>query len=381
MRLLKFDTAHPQDWVPLAQRSEPPRFQEMSRSQYLDRLMAQRINYSDFYTFHLRNCGWAAEEFVTNSDVLLAKTEREVFGGIGPLLHLCNRATNRAVCSLGYRAVSWKERVISAYVRRFKPDVILVREDCQLPSRFWARFRQESLVVCRLACGMPWEWSARDYDFILTSVPAFRDFFEANGVPSLVTPNGFDERVAAEVAGERKEHDVVFIGGLGPHQMKERTERMEKIAERTPFKWWGYWEGKDKPTGALARTWQGSVAGLDMYRVIRQSRVVLNDYIDLAKGHASNQRLFETMGTGSLLLTRFAPNLEGDFPPDIFVTFDSVEDACAKIDHLLKNESEREAIAARGQRFVLEKFNYKDLMRDLSRILQERWNARFGGKQ
>jgi hypothetical protein len=381
MRLLKFDTAHPQDWVPLAQRREPPRFQEMSRSQYLDWLMAQRINYSDFYTFHLRNCGWEAEEFVTNSDVLLAKTERAVFGGSGPLLHLCNRATNRAVCKLGYEAVSWRERVIAAYVRRFKPDVILVREDSQLPSQFWRRFRRDCLVVGRLACGMPWDWSPRDFDLMLTNAPEFKDFFELNSVPTVNTPNGFDERVATEVAGERKEHDVVFIGGLGPHQMKQRTERMEKIAERTAFKWWGYWEGKDKPTGVLARTWQGPAAGLDMYRLIRQSRVVLNDYIDLARGFAGNQRMFETMGVGSLLLTRAAPNLKEEYPSDIFATFDSVEDACAKIDHLLKNERERETIAARGQRFVLEKFNYKDLMRDLSRILQERWNARFGGKQ
>lgn len=114
-----------------------------------------------------------------------------------------------------------------------------------------------------------------------------------------------------------------------------------------------------------------------MLKIYRQSKIVFNDYGEVANGLGVNQRIFEVLGTGSLLLTRYADNFKSEYPEDIFVVFTDEKDCLEKINYYLKNEKEREEIALRGQKFILENFTYEKLMKELSGHLKQLYKQKF----
>ncbi|MBL8007076.1 MAG: glycosyltransferase family 1 protein, partial [Ignavibacteria bacterium] len=48
-----------------------------------------------------------------------------------------------------------------------------------------------------------------------------------------------------------------------------------------------------------------------------------------------------------------------------------------KIRYYLENEKEREEIAAAGQKFILENYNYKNLMMELDQVIKKSYNKFF----
>jgi len=114
-----------------------------------------------------------------------------------------------------------------------------------------------------------------------------------------------------------------------------------------------------------------------MLQIYSQSKIVFNDYGKVADGMAVNQRMFEVLGLGSLLLTREADNLKKEYPANIFVTFRDEKDCLDKINYYLKNDEEREEIASAGQKYILNNFTYKILMKDLDNVLKKSYNKKF----
>jgi spore maturation protein CgeB len=86
----------------------------------------------------------------------------------------------------------------------------------------------------------------------------------------------------------------------------------------------------------------------------------------------------EVMGMGALLLTRDAPNLHDRFPAGCLASFADERDCVGKIRHYLANEREREEMAARGQRFILENMTYDILMGEVDVRLREALARRRG---
>ena len=115
----------------------------------------------------------------------------------------------------------------------------------------------------------------------------------------------------------------------------------------------------------------------DRFEIYKQSRIVFNDYSEVANKTANNQRMYEAMGVGTLLLTREAENIKKQFPDNIFVTFRDEKDCLDKINYYLKNEKEREEIALAGQKFVLENYTYEKLMKETDTILRNSYKRKF----
>ena len=123
---------------------------------------------------------------------------------------------------------------------------------------------------------------------------------------------------------------------------------------------------------ALERTWQGETAGIDMLRLYKQSRVVLNDYVDMAAGTDVNMRAKEVMSVGSMLLTRRAVIIGGLEREGALVTFGDAEECVAKSRHYLANDAEREVVAAKGLRIALRDFNYRDISAKMRQVLESK---------
>ena len=372
-KLLKFDIIHPPEYLQ-KKIAEWADLNQLSLKEYRERLIALRSNYSDYYTYHLNQSGeWQAEEFFLLDAVFLEKVAKEVLGSSRFILKQKAKVAAKIFRKYEY----YREQVIDAYIKRFKPDVIFVRSQ-PIPSEFWQRYRHNTLLVSRLSARLPKRWHPTDWDLIYTDQPDFQTFFQLHGVDTIINDQGFDVRVPTELDYTEKKYDCTFIGGLGTQNFTERTRFINTIAKKTDFKWWGYWwkyggDGRklaDFPV--LESSYQGYTSGLEMYQTFVDSKISLNDYVDTANGIGFNQRMFEVMGVGGFLLTRWAPNFEKTFPPGIFATYKNEQDCLEKIEYYLKNDPEREKIAAAGKKFIAENYDYKRIAESFAEDLNER---------
>ena len=370
-RLIKFDIVHPREYLEQKKKSWPD-LSTISRQEYLNRLIRLRSNYSDFYTYHLNPDEWEAEEFFLLDNTFLDKTARELFGSRYRLIRYGNSLRNKL--RLGSRR--WRDYVIHKYIEKVKPDAIFVRSQ-PLPSDFWQRYRENTLLVSRLSARLPVGWHPNHWDLIYTDQPDFQKFFELHGVRTILNDQGFDDRIVDELITREKKHEVSFVGGLGTQNFLQRTNFINRVAPQIDFQWWGYWwqyggDGRQlEDFSALHRTFRGRTSGLEMFQIFKDSKVVINDYVDTANGIGFNQRMFEVMGSGAFMLTRNAPNFEGLFPPNIFATYENDQDFLDKIAYYLEHEREREEIAKNGQQFVLEHYNYRTIVEQFGRDLTE----------
>ena len=370
-RLIKFDIVHPPEYLEEKKKSWPD-LSSISRQEYLDRLIRLRSNYSDYYTHHLNPDEWEAEEFFLLDNTFLDKTARELFGPRYSLARYGNRLKNK----LSAATPRWRDHVIHRYLEKVNPDVIFVRSQ-PLPSDFWQRYRDSTLLVSRLSARLPVGWHPNHWDLIYTDQPDFQKFFELHGVQTILNDQGFDARIIDELVAREKKYEVSFVGGLGTQNFSQRTDFINRIAPQINFQWWGYWweyggDGRqlvDFPS--LHQTFQGRTSGLEMFQLFKDSKVVINDYVDTANGIGFNQRMFEVMGSGAFMLTRQAPNFKGLFPDNIFATYQNEQDFLDKVSYFLQHDDEREEIAKNGQQFVLKHYNYQTIVRQFGHDVKE----------
>jgi spore maturation protein CgeB len=115
--------------------------------------------------------------------------------------------------------------------------------------------------------------------------------------------------------------------------------------------------------------------GLDMYRLLKSSKIVLNNHGEIAGGYAGNMRMFEATGVGSCLLTDNKDNLGDLFDVGCeIMVYDSPEDCAEKIQWLLEHEEERERIALAGQQKTLNFHTVQNRCRQIIDIIKSEIN-------
>jgi len=377
MRLLKVDTLYPAEFLQEKKRQYADEIVRMSFPDYHNWLIKLRMNYSDFYTFNLSLYGWTAEEFFLNDDIYLLKCGKLHYGIFYKLVRLFHRFHN----FFSHTSVPFSERILKKHIEKINPDVLLIREEVNIRSSFWEQFRKKMLVVSRMDCGLPKNWSPFSFDVVYSNIPAFRDFFIANNVTVRHNQNGFDKRIFDEINYDEKKYDLTFVGGLGSYYgFINKSETFEKllslISDKVNFAWWGYKTGNfDEDYPLLAKHYKGKTGGLEMFQIYAASKMVINDYGAGVGGVAVNMRIFEVLGMGSLLITRDSKNL-ADWNRYLATYFDEA-DCAKKIMYYLTHESEAQKIAKAGQQFVFENYNYKTLMQILGAELKESYKEKF----
>ncbi|MGB7395047.1 MAG: glycosyltransferase [Pricia sp.] len=371
-KLIKLDVIHPAAYL-TEKKKEWTDLSQLNASEYRDRLIRMRSNYSDFYTYHLNQMdGWEAEEYFLMDDDYTDKIAEELFGPF----YKIRKYWNGSRFKIKYSRHKWERYVLETYIKRREFNVIFARSQ-PLPSGWFSRFYRETLLVARLSARLPFNWHPNHWDLIYTDQPDFKHFFELHGVRTVLNDQGFDRRIAAELRQREKRYKVTFVGGLGTENFSKRTYFLNDLLDKIDVKWWGYWwrHGRDRTELSyfpkLEAIFQGSTSGLEMFQIYKDSKIVLNDYVDTANGIGFNQRMFEVMGCGGFLLTREAANFKDTFPPGIFATYSDECDLLKKIEYYLENEEEREAIAQKGQDFVLKNFDYEDIVSSFSSDIVE----------
>lgn len=378
LRLLKFDSVYPFDFLLRKQAAERDRLVGLSYEHYYQWLMGLRAGLSDFLTHPMNEAGWQAREVISGDDLLLQKLPVAFRPSLSARIHGAARLmTSYSLQDLGTLKISKqmnrlrRESRLENYIRSFRPDVLFVREPSHVKGSFWDRFRERCLIVGFIGCATvdAWEYNAHRHDVIFTLTDEYQNFFKAEGLESYLFSYGVDERLASEVGNAPRKYDCTFVGYLGIPDQRVKTRLMEFIAQHVDFKWWGVKGPEIDDRSALHASWQGSAGGIDMFRAYKASKIVVNEYPEIAMGKNVNIRTMEVLNVGSFLLTRAASNIEWLEEAGALVMFNSPEDCLKKIKHYLADDAAREKIAAQGLRTALKHFNYRNITRGVMEVI------------
>ena len=351
MRILIVDTCYPSF---LGQHyTDRPELREVGYEEQWRALMDTCFGTFDAYSHHLRPLGHEAHEIVANCEPLQRAWGNE------------------------HGVEAGEEDIVLAQVRAFEPDVVYVQNLHYLSDETLSACRSVArLLVGQIASAPPPDERLRRFDLLLTSFPHFVERFRSVGVDSEYFRIGFDARVAARLTAEEPaepRYGAVFVGALNRRHHRRANGLLGRAARRVQIDFWGYGVRGWPPWSPVRRRYHGEAWGIDMYRVLRDSRIALNRHIGVAGAYANNMRLYEATGVGSLLLTDAKANLDELFEPGReVVTYTTADELAERVRHYLAHEQERRAIATAGRQRTLRDHGYDTRMVELAGLLEER---------
>lgn len=348
-----------------------PKLKGSSYSLLKTRLLEQCFGTSDYYSYNLQKLGILAEDLIINDEILQrqwAKENNIKVSGSGlisslQMLPLLHRLIGRP---------KWVQEIALAQIKKAKPDVVYVQDLSILnPDTLREVKKHCKLLVGQIACPLPAEENSRQFDLILTSFPHYVEKFRKMGIKSEYFKIAFEPRVLEKVGPQKRIYDVTFIGSFSPHH-SQGTKVLEAVAKEIPLNIWGQGLQYLSPNSPLRRNFHGEAWGLDMYKILAQSRIVINRHISVAEDYANNMRLYESTGMGAMLITDYKKNLNQLFKVDKeVVAYKNTEELICKIKYYLKHERERAAIAKAGQQHTLKDHTYQIRMKELVIILNK----------
>lgn len=315
-------------------------------------LMDQCFGTADFYSANLKKLGHEAYEVVANCEPLQRQWARE----------------NGLRLGLGR---NWLRKVLAAQIETFKPDVLYVQNMNWADATFFRGVRPHvRLLVGQTAYGLLPGFNYGEYDLVLTSFPHYVNMFRNLGLPSEYLRLAFEPAILQRLGDTQPIYGAVFVGGYtGSHY--RGNQLLERVAKRIPVDFWGY-GAEFLPSNSPSRQkYRGQAWGLEMYRILAQSRIALNRHIDLAGRFANNLRLFEATGVGTCLVTDMKDNLHELFEPGKeVVVYHSAEECAELVQYYLDHEDERAAIARAGQQRTLREHTYYCRMQEMVDIVE-----------
>ncbi|NVO11245.1 MAG: glycosyltransferase family 1 protein [Bacteroidales bacterium] len=295
------------------------------------------------------------------------------------------------------------KHLIYEQIKSFNPEILWI-ENINLVEKDWINYLRSTVPSIRLVIAnhcAPYNSRIierfKNLDFIITCTPGIRDDFEKNGLKSFHVYHGFNPAVLDKINDDNNfpQNDFVFSGSLlmGGGFHRKRIELIESIfKENIDLKIYGNLEKRHKIRAKqsvyyainilnkikmggcirgipllnkyeeygvtsisnyskkLIKATEPPVFGIDMFKLLKNAKIILNNHGEVAGEYAGNMRLFEATGVGSCLITDSKKNMEELFVKgDEVVLYDSFEECIEKVKWLLNNENERMKIAKSGQ--------------------------------
>jgi spore maturation protein CgeB len=336
-------------------------------------LLDRSFGTGDAYSRNLREHGHEATELIANCRPMQLKWAEE-------------RSLPLPVAAKVRPArLNWGtlRRVLDAQIEELDPDVVYV-QDVTYVERLRPRALEGSAryLVAQVGSQLPSLEVLRRYDLVTTLVPPLVERLRALDLDAEYLSAAFDEAVLARLEAEgvtagpgaERPHPVSFVGSIHPDPVhRQGVQLLERLCSDVDLEVWGPIHAKLARSSPIRSRHRGEAWGIDMYRLLAQSRIAVNRHGDFAGGYAANMRMFEATGVGALLVTESAPNLPEFFEPGReVVAYDGVGDLVDKIRHFLEHEEERLRIAAAGQRRTLTEHTYRQRIRQLAGMLVSR---------
>jgi len=373
--------------------TEHPGLENQPYEEQMQTRVESLFGVADFYSTNLEELGHEACDIHTNNEFMQRAWAREHGGYIKEpkvveqqvrsVLSRLRRVAARTALRrlkpflqfmLGSTVIhpSWFYEILKQQIKQYKPDVLLN----QAMNGISTRFLREMTPYVKLLVGQTASPFSRGedfgcYDVVISSLPNFVDYFRKMGVPSELNRLAFDSRVLKKISNEDGATiPVSFVGSLSrAHATRERWLKY-LCQQLLDLHVWG--KGiEDLPRHSpICHCYRGEVWGIEMYQILRNSKITLNHHIDVADLYANNCRLYETTGVGTLLITDWKENLHEIFEPgEEVVAYRSPEECAELVQYYLEHDNERETIARAGQERTLQEHTYYQRIQELTNIV------------
>jgi hypothetical protein len=345
---------------------------------------------ADFYSSNLRKLGHEAYDIHANNEYMQKAWAREHGLPVkrpatwwrGPLQRgrrVAARTPLRHVKPFfrpilrsldGYQ--SWFYEILSAQIKHNKPDVLLNQDLGGIDSTFLKEMKgYVRLLVGQCASPLPTREDFRIYDLFISSLPNYVEYFRRLGVPSELNWFAVEPAILGKLQENTRHIDVSFVGSLSPAHMS-RVELLEHLCSQVQIDVWGTSIETLSKDSLIRKRYVGVAWGIDMYQILRDSKITVNNHIGIAESYANNMRLYEATGAGTLLITDWKENLNEMFEVGKEVVAYRTPKECVElIRYFLKHEDERQAIARAGQERTLRDHTYYSRMQELVYIVQK----------
>ena len=231
------------------------------------------------------------------------------------------------------RTKTFALEVLKARIQQYQPDVIICHEHSKVPSEFFNQFT--CIKINRISSPIPNYWNPKYFDGVITDIPSYVNFLEANNTPTLTITNPFGGMISSIPKSIKRENKICFIGSAGGHQYKERTAMLEEVAAHFPSKFSWYGQSFSEVSEALQNAHSGPLTGMEMYEQYFKTTIVVNDYISVANGAGVNQRIYESLGCGCHLFTRESEVLSKNIPKHLYSTFNNTQQLLQQLEEAL----------------------------------------------
>jgi len=373
-------------------------------------MMKDGFGWANFWDLALEGIGYIPTNYIANAEIM--------------------QKTWASENGLIFTSKNWFEEIIYAQVKKFQPDVLFVDDYISFDKDFLMSLRSncQSIKLILGWCGAPFKSSSDvfcAYDIVLSNIPELVLHFEKCGhqakyikhafAPSilrdidLTIPKNIDCSFIGSIIPGKSSHnqraelirymlnniDIDVFGLIPPHSYIDRfiaslkdiayvnvkklskIENIFSVLKRIP-KIKDYVDLDTSPNpfkyidSVIVNSSKPPLFGLEMFQILANSKISLNNHIDASRSSASNMRLFEVTGVSSCLLTDWKPNLQEMFDIDReVVTYSSFEECAEKVKWLIENPKEREIIARSGQARTLKDHTFDNRVLVLDEIIKK----------
>ena len=288
------------------------------------------------------------------------------------------KPVNRLARGLGYRGrevggglpvsrINFKKRMLKQAAREFRPRwVFVIRAHEFVDAALVAELKRDCGVEKVFAWRVDGPLDTPDllgdaaiYDHYFCS---HRHGYDARADKIDYLPvYGMDFSLYRNLGLERRDHDMVLVGGHNPR----REELVSRLLD-LPLEIYGKWGKRARRQPGINKLIRAKgVWGEALIRLYNTSKIVLNvTNWDPARYVALNQRVFDVPATGAFLLTDYSPELEEHYRVGKEIAcYRNVEELREKASYYLAQDAERERMAAAGYRKALTLPTIRDRMR------------------
>jgi spore maturation protein CgeB len=375
-----------------------PHIMDSAFTEHYDALLADSTEFAASYTKTFCKLGINATAIISNDDLLQNKWRLQY-----------------GVRNTDHKSLIYQQILI------YNPDILWIEDlryiDLKLLHDIKQKIKSIKLIIA-YHCS-PWNTKnlkkLRAFDLVITCTPGLRQQFENAGLVSYLVYHGFDKDLLPGINDKSSHilHKVIFSGSLFPgegyhnqridlidHILRNgvalslfvNVEKKYKILAKKIIYFinkflksfnienpglifqileYGKFPVRSYPESIL-KVRQKPEYGKEMYRLLQNSEIVLNNHGDVAGNYAGNMRLFEATGLGSCLLTDNKSNLNDLFDVNTeIVVYNDADECIEKIQWLLENEDERKKIAVAGQQKTLKSHTVEERCKLIIEIIQK----------
>lgn len=212
------------------------------------------------------------------------------------------------------------------------------------------------------------------YNLVVCNFPSILKGYQERGWRSAYLSPAHDPVMDRYAANTERHIDVLFVGGYTRHH-RRRAEVLEAVAALR--REWNIVFHLDRsrltrlaesPLGRLlpmkrhrrpkdiCAVAADPVFGLELYATLSKAKIVLNGAVDMAGEDRGNMRCFESMGCGALMVGDAGNYPHGMNDGTTMLTYQTIDEAVAKIRRSLEQPTTMRAIAQSGFSLLNKKY-------------------------